>query len=109
MVKILRKVIFLEELKPIYHKPFWTKAALLWEKFKETNPILGLFVPLAAIVIPTLGGMIFYKKLHENPIPKYYEYIIVMRPDDPAVQHIRKDESLKIGRLREKDTILMPH
>lgn len=53
-----------------------TKAALLWEKFKETNPILGLFVPLAAIVIPTLGGMIFYKKLHENPIPKYYEYII---------------------------------
>ncbi|XP_625245.2 uncharacterized protein LOC551318 [Apis mellifera] len=109
MVKILRKVIFLDDLKPIYHKPFWEKTALLWEKFKESNPALGLFAPLAAVVIPILGGLVFYKKLHENPYPKYYEYIMVLRPDDPRVQNIRKDESLKIGLLKEKDTILMRH
>lgn len=32
-----------------------------------------------------------------------------MRPDDPAASHIRKNESLKLGKLYETDTILMPH
>ncbi|XP_043790790.1 uncharacterized protein LOC122713966 [Apis laboriosa] len=109
MVKILRKVIFLDELKPIYHKPFWNRTILLWKKFAEYNPALGLFIPIGAVVLSTLSGIVFYKKLHENRIPKYYEYIIVMRPDNPAASLIRKDESLKLGKLYETDTILMPH
>lgn len=52
------------------------RTALLWEKFKQANPILGVFAPIAAVVIPTLGGIIIYKKLHDNPVPKYYEYIV---------------------------------
>ncbi|XP_043587426.1 uncharacterized protein LOC122569850 [Bombus pyrosoma] len=109
MVKIVRKLTFLNILKDAYHKPFWDRIKHLWLEFRESNQAVATYVPLCTVTCIPLFIVILYGKMHANPVAKYYDHINIYRPDDPRAALIRKDDSLKYSVSTMIDSIYMPN
>ncbi|XP_050486834.1 uncharacterized protein LOC126871715 [Bombus huntii] len=108
MVKIVRKLAFIDALKGAYHKPFWERLKHMWFEFRESNQAVATYAPLTAIVCIPLIIIVTYGKIHANPVAKYYDHINIYRPDDPRAALIRKDYSLKYSISTIFDSIHMP-
>ncbi|XP_068987195.1 uncharacterized protein [Bombus flavifrons] len=108
MVKIVRKLAFIDALRDAYHKPFWGRIKHMWLEFRESNQAVATFAPLTAIICIPLMIIVGYGKRHANPISKYYDHINIYRPDDPRAALIRKDDSLKYSVSTTFDSMYMP-
>ncbi|XP_003487125.1 uncharacterized protein LOC100747358 [Bombus impatiens] len=109
MVKIVRKLAFIDAMKGAYHKPFWQRIKHLWFEFRESNQAVAAYAPLTVIVCIPLIVIVTYGKMHANPVVKYYDHINIYRPDDPRAALIRKDYCLRYSISAMFDTIHMPN
>ncbi|XP_043508825.1 uncharacterized protein LOC122528127 [Frieseomelitta varia] len=108
MVIIHIKPSIVDPLKGKYTKGLWSKLKTLHTAMAKANPLVTyysyIFIPFT-IVVPII---LYFGHRNEQYIPKYYEYIYIIRPDDPRVQRIRKDDSLRLNPTFMLDSIHMP-
>ncbi|XP_071878246.1 uncharacterized protein [Bombus fervidus] len=109
MVKVIRRLAFLDALKEAFHKPTWDGIKHMWFKFRESNQVVAAYAPLGIMVYIPLITVILYGKTHSNPVARYFDYISIYRPDDPRAALIRKDSTLKYSMSTIFDTIHMPN
>ncbi|XP_017754400.1 PREDICTED: uncharacterized protein LOC108546696 [Eufriesea mexicana] len=98
MVKIIRRVELLKHVKRLYDKPFFEKIKSLWTICTTEHPVVT-FVSVSGLTINTILCGVFAYLVTTKPIPKipkYYDKIVIFRPDDPRAKTIRKDNCLHL-------------
>lgn len=108
MVIIHIKPSVVDPLKGKYTKNLWSKIKTLHTAMEKNNPLVThysyIFIPFS-IIVPII---LYFGHRNEQYIPKYYEYIYILRPDDPRVQRIRKDDGIRLNHTFMMDSMHMP-